>query len=143
MELSSSSVLYDILISDIVAAISGLFGGLSISFFWRPQKLNNHDKIIALLIIIIISISSAFSLVGIISEIIHININQIENAIGLGYLVGAISVGLITLLANFFSNREGNDILDVATELKQAAKSVRRRNAPPQKTLKDKDPPVH
>ncbi|MFJ5333663.1 hypothetical protein ACIPTZ_01760 [Pectobacterium sp. CHL-2024] len=43
-----------------------------------------------------------------------------ENAIGLGYLVGAISVGLVTLLANFFSYRENNDILDAASEIKQA-----------------------
>ncbi|GKW27959.1 hypothetical protein PEC331060_11370 [Pectobacterium carotovorum subsp. carotovorum] len=51
---------------------------------------------------------------------LHVNISKMENAIGLGYLVGAISVGLVTLLANFFSYRENNDILDAASEIKQA-----------------------
>ncbi|MBN3216663.1 hypothetical protein [Pectobacterium polaris] len=140
MDLSTSPIIYGILFSDIIASISGLFGGLSISFFWRPQKLNNYDKFVAALIIIIISISAAFSLVGIIAELLHVNINKVENAIGLGYLVGAISVGLITLIANFFSYRENNDILDVASEIKQARKGVHLINEAQKKTPDDKTP---
>ncbi|MGI8488380.1 hypothetical protein QWJ20_07530 [Pectobacterium sp. S5] len=140
MDLSTSPIIYGILFSDIIASISGLFGGLSISFFWRPQKLNNYDKFVAALIIIIISISAAFSLVGIIAELLHVNINKVENAIGLGYLVGAISVGLITLIANFFSYRENNDILDVASEIKQARKGVHLINEAQKKTPDDKNP---
>ncbi|MBA0216378.1 hypothetical protein H4F33_03525 [Pectobacterium brasiliense] len=142
MDLSTSPIIYEILISDIIASIAGLFGGLSISFFWRPQKLNNYDKFVAILIIITISISAAFSLVGIIAELLHININKVENAIGLGYLVGAISVGLVTLLANFFSYRENNDILDVAAEIKQARKGVHLINEAQKKTPDDKTPPA-
>ncbi|MCU1789631.1 hypothetical protein CUU54_12330 [Pectobacterium polaris] len=140
MDLSTSPIIYGILFSDIIASISGLFGGLSISFFWRPQKLNNYDKFVAALIIIIISISAAFSLVGLIAELLHVNINKVENAIGLGYLVGAISVGLITLIANFFSYRENNDILDVASEIKQARKGVHLINEAQKKTSDDKTP---
>lgn len=140
MDLSTSPIIYGILFSDIIASISGFFGGLSISFFWRPQKLNNYDKFVAALIIIIISISAAFSLVGIIAELLHVNINKVENAIGLGYLVGAISVGLITLIANFFSYRENNDILDVASEIKQARKGVHLINEAQKKTSDDKKP---
>ncbi|MCU1793375.1 MULTISPECIES: hypothetical protein [Pectobacterium] len=140
MDLSTSPIIYGILFSDIIASISGLFGGLSISFFWRPQKLNNYDKFVAALIIIIISISAAFSLVGIIAELLHVNINKVENAIGLGYLVGAISVGLITLIANFFSYRENNDILDVASEIKQARKGVHLISEAQKKTSDDKTP---
>ncbi|MEI7341576.1 hypothetical protein WCT87_08830 [Pectobacterium brasiliense] len=142
MDLSTYPLIYGILISDIIASISGLFGGLSISFFWRPQKLNNYDKFVAILIIITISISAAFSLVGIIAELLHVNINKVENAIGLGYLVGAISVGLVTLLANFFSYRENNDILDVASEIKQARKGVHLVNEAQKKTPDDKTPPA-
>ncbi|MEQ6966927.1 hypothetical protein [Pectobacterium polaris] len=140
MDISTAPIIYGILFSDIIASISGLFGGLSISFFWRPQKLNNYDKFVAALIIIIISISAAFSLVGIIAELLHVNINKVENAIGLGYLVGAISVGLITLIANFFSYRENNDILDVASEIKQARKGVHLINEAQKKTPDDKTP---
>ncbi|MDY4379762.1 hypothetical protein SOV92_18370 [Pectobacterium brasiliense] len=142
MDTSQLPIIYDILISDIIASVAGLFGGLSISFFWRPQKLNNYDKFIAALIIIIISISAAFSLVGIIAELLHVNISKMENAIGLGYLVGAISVGLVTLLANFFSYRENNDILDVASEIKQARKGVHLVNEAQKKTPDDKNPPA-
>ncbi|MFJ5479303.1 hypothetical protein [Pectobacterium carotovorum] len=143
MDTSQLPIIYDILISDIIASVAGLFGGLSISFFWRPKKLNNYDKLIAALIIIIISISAAFSLVGIIAELLHVNISKVENAIGLGYLVGAISVGLVTLLANFFSYRENNDILDVASEIKQARKGVHLVNEAQKKTPDDKKSSGH
>ncbi|GKW02969.1 hypothetical protein ACI51Z_03135 [Pectobacterium carotovorum] len=143
MDLSTSPIIYGILISDIIASIAGLFGGLSISFFWRPKKLNNYDKFVAALIIIIISISAAFSLVGIIAELLHVNISKVENAIGLGYLVGAISVGLVTLLANFFSYRENNDILDVASEIKQATKGVHSIDEAREKTPDDKNSSGH
>lgn len=139
MDTSVLPIIYDILISDIIASISGLFGGMSISFFWRPQKLNDYSKYTSALIIIIISFSSAFSLVGMIAEILHINISKLENAIGLGYLVGAISVGLITLLANFFSHRENNDILDVASEIRQATKGTYPLNDSQEKKLDDKE----
>ncbi|MDX6916169.1 hypothetical protein R9X49_13740 [Pectobacterium carotovorum] len=143
MDTTVLPIIYDILISDIIASISGLFGGLSISFFWRPQKLNDYSKYTSALIIIIISVSSAFSLVGIIAEILHINISKMENAIGLGYLVGAISVGLITLLANFFSYRENNDILDVASEIKQATKGTYLLNDAQEKKSDDKNSVDH
>ncbi|WP_052443940.1 hypothetical protein [Pectobacterium brasiliense] len=135
MDTTVLPIIYDILISDIIASISGLFGGVSISFFWRPQKLNDYSKYTSALIIIIISVSSAFSLVGMVAEILHINFSKLENAIGLGYLVGAISVGLITLLANFFSHRENNDILDVASEIKQATKGNHSINDAQEKNL--------
>lgn len=73
---------------------------------------------------------------------LHINISKMENAIGLGYLVGAISVGLVTLLANFFSYRENNDILDVASEIKQARKGVHLINEAQKETPGDKTPPA-
>lgn len=139
MDTSVLPIIYDILISDIIASISGLFGGLSISFFWRPQKLNDYSKYTSALIIIIISVSSAFSLVGIIAEILHINISKLENAIGLGYLVGAISVGLVTLMANFFSHRENNDILDVASEIRHVKKGTYSVGDAKEKKFNDKD----
>ena len=33
MDTSQLPIIYDILISDIIASVAGLFGGLSISFF--------------------------------------------------------------------------------------------------------------
>ncbi|ASY82120.1 hypothetical protein [Pectobacterium polaris] len=141
MDTSVLPIIYDILISDTIASISGLFGGLNISFFWRPRKLNDYSKYTSALIIIIISASSAFSLVGIVAGILHINTSEIENAIGLGYLVGAISVGLITLLANFFSYRENDDILDVASEIKQTKKGTHSVSGTQEKKHYDNDSP--
>ncbi|GKX42854.1 hypothetical protein SOASR015_18880 [Pectobacterium carotovorum subsp. carotovorum] len=141
MDTSQLPIIYDILISDIIASVAGLFGGLNISFFWRPRKLNDYSNTTSALIIIIISASSAFSLVGIIAGILHINTSEIENAIGLGYLIGAIAVGLVTLLANFFSYRENNDILDVASEIKQARKGTHSISGNQEKKHYDNDSP--
>ncbi|WP_224555975.1 hypothetical protein [Pectobacterium versatile] len=119
---------YNFIISELLAAISGLFGGLSIAFFWQPKKLYKYGTIIAAVIICCISITATFALVGMTAKILRMNASDIDTAMGLGYLVGAISVGLIAFLANFFSNRENKDILDVASELKQATKGNPSRN---------------
>ncbi|WP_233973330.1 hypothetical protein [Pectobacterium versatile] len=128
MDTSVLPIIYDILTSDTITSISGLFDGLNIPFFWRPRKQNDYSKYTSALIII--SASSAFSLVGIISGMPHINTSKIENAIGLGYLIGAIAVGLVTLLANFFSYRENSDILDIASKIKQARKGTQSVSRP-------------
>ncbi|GLY61749.1 hypothetical protein IW01_05360 [Pectobacterium brasiliense] len=113
---------YSFIISEILAAISGLFGGLSISFFWQPKKLYRYGTFIAGVIICCISITATLALVGMAAKILRMNVSDADTAMGLGYLVGAISVGLIAFLANFFSYRENKDILDVASELKQVTK---------------------
>lgn len=113
------------LISQILAAFSGLFGGLSISFFWQPKKLHQHGRLSAGLIICSISVAATFALGGLVSRWLGMNFSQADNAMGLGYGLGIVSVGVIAWLANFFNRREDSDILEIAGELKRVARGLR------------------
>lgn len=33
------------MLSQGLAALAGLFGGLSVSFFWQPKKLHQHGRL--------------------------------------------------------------------------------------------------
>ncbi|CAI8944745.1 hypothetical protein [Kosakonia sp. YIM B13611] len=124
------------LLSQGLAALAGLFGGLSVSFFWQPKKLHQHGRLAAGIIIGAISVSTTFTLGGFIARWLGMNFKDSDIAMGIGYFVGAISVGMIAWLANFFNRREGHDILQVASELKRAARGVKavpRRRAPRRK----------
>ena len=105
------------IISQILATLSGLFGGLSISFFWQPKKLYQYGKFTAGMIIGSISVSTTFALIGLTTRWLKMDFYDADIALGLGYVIGAMSVALIAWLANFFSNRENKDILEIAHEL--------------------------
>lgn len=55
------------LLSQGLAALAGLFGGLSVSFFWQPKKLHQHGRLAAGIIIGAISVSTTFTLGGFIA----------------------------------------------------------------------------
>ncbi|EOC0265748.1 hypothetical protein ACI0ZQ_002904 [Cronobacter dublinensis] len=115
------------LLSQCLAALAGLFGGLSVSFFWQPKKLHQHGRLAAGIIIGAISVTTTFTLGGFISHWLGMNFRDSDIAMGIGYFVGALSVGMIAWLANFFNRREGHDILQVAGELKRVARGVAKR----------------
>lgn len=110
-------------VSKTLAGLAGLFGGLSISFFWQPKKLHQHGRFMAGLIIGGIAVSAAFLLGGSIALWIGVDFTNTDVALGLGYVIGATSVGTISFLANFFDRREDRDILEIATELRAYKKS--------------------
>ncbi|WP_086002479.1 hypothetical protein [Pectobacterium wasabiae] len=118
------------MLSQALAALAGLFGGLSVSFFWQPKKLYQHGRLVAGVIIGAISVSTTFMLGGFIARWLGMNFQDSDIAMGIGYFVGAISVGMIAWLANFFNRREGDDILQVAGELNRV---VRGGNAAPRR----------
>ncbi|EJG0609046.1 hypothetical protein CVY58_RS20665, partial [Cronobacter sakazakii] len=64
---------------------------------------------------------------GFISHWLGMNFRDSDIAMGIGYFVGALSVGMIAWVANFFNRREGHDILQVAGELKRVARGVAKR----------------
>jgi len=111
----------------LLTGIAGFFGGLSISFFWQPKKLHQHGKLAAGAIIGGISVAAAFALGGVVANQLGVNINEADTALGIGYCIGVLSVGVISLIANFFDKREGQDILQVAQELKGKKPVVRRK----------------
>jgi len=114
-----SDVVTTTLVNEGLLAVAGLFGGVSVSFFWQPRKLQQHSRFIAGMIIGSISMCAAFALGGFTARWLKIDLNESDMTLGLGYIVGAISNGLIVWLANFFRRHEQQDIFDVAGELKK------------------------
>ncbi|MGL4722935.1 MAG: hypothetical protein ACRCWW_00250 [Scandinavium sp.] len=122
-----SDVINTTLINEGLLAVAGLFGGVSVSFFWQPRRLQQHSRFIAGVIIGSISMCAAFALGGFTARWLKIDLNESDLTLGLGYIVGAMSNGLIVWLANFFRRHEQQDIFDVAGELK---KRVSRESVP-------------
>ncbi|AUM01921.1 MULTISPECIES: hypothetical protein [Enterobacter] len=113
-----SDIYLPTLISEALLAFSGLFGGVSISFFWQPQRLHQHSRFMAGIIFGGISMGAAVALGGLAARWLKIDLNQADITLGLGYILGAMSNGLIVWLANFFRQHEQRDIFDVASVIK-------------------------
>jgi hypothetical protein len=110
------------LLSKAAATFAALLGALSVSFFYQPKKLHEHGKLAAGAMIGGISVSAAFTLAGIIANQFGVDFTQIDNALGIGYIIGITSVGVIAWVANFLSRREEKDILEVVREIKDGTK---------------------
>jgi hypothetical protein len=123
-------------ISKGAAALAALLGALSVSMFWQPKKLHQHGKLAAGAIIGGISVGAAFALGGLIAKWVGLNFEEIDTALGLGYAIGMMSVGVIAWVANSLERRENHDILEVVEELrgKQGAPKARARKTPARKT---------
>jgi hypothetical protein len=106
------------------AAFAALLGGLSISFFYQPKKLHQHGKLAAGAIIGSIAVASAFALGGVIAHLMGVDFQNIDIALGIGWVIGIASVGIVAWVANFLEKREHQDILEVATEVKAAVRGA-------------------
>lgn len=122
-------------ISKGAATLASLLGALSVSMFWQPKKLHQHGKLAAGAIIGGIAVGAAFALGGLIAKWAGLNFEEIDTALGLGYAIGMLSVGVIAWVANFLEKRESRDILEVADELRgKAARKAPARKTPARKT---------
>lgn len=119
-----------IVIGKIIAALAGLLGGISVSFFYQPQKLVEHGKLAAGAIVGGISVGASFALAGIIAIQLGLDIANTDIALGIGYLVGLVSVGIISWVANFLEKREHKDILEITDEITAVATRVSAKKAP-------------
>jgi hypothetical protein len=127
------------ILSKIFYGIAGLFGGLTLSFFWQPAKLQRHGRIAAGAIVGGASVFCAVVFGSALSIFIGLDPHDANIALAIGGGVGILSVGIISFLANFFDKRENHDILDVAKEVKAVAtgtksKPVRKKPAPKKAT---------
>lgn len=118
-----SDIYLPTLISEALLAFSGLFGGVSISFFWQPQRLHQHSRFVAGVIFGGISMGAAIALGGLAARWLKIDLTQADITLGLGYILGAFSNGLIVWLANFFRRHEQQDIFDVASVIKRKVRN--------------------
>lgn len=118
----SSSAAGGYFLSKFAAGLAGLVGGLSISFFYQPKKLHQHGKLTAGAIIGSIAVSAAFALGGVLAYLLGVDFQNIDIAMGLGWFIGILSVGLVSWVANFLEKRENQDILEVADEVQKAVR---------------------
>lgn len=110
----------------LLSGVAGFFGGLSVSFFWQPKKLHEYGRLAAGAIIGGISVAASMALGGIVASRLRLDMNDADTALGMGYLIGILSVGIISFLANYFDKRDGQDILEVARELKGKKKPAKK-----------------
>jgi len=108
-----------------LTAIAGFFGGLSVSFFWQPKKLHQYGRLAAGAIIGGIAVGASFTLGGFIASYMGMDINQADSALAIGYVVGVMSVFVLSILVNFFEKKEDKDILEVASDMQKSIRGVR------------------
>ena len=113
----SSAIGGGVVASKIFSGLSGLFGGITLTLFWQSKRLQSYSKFIAGAITGSVSVTAAISLTGILASYLNLASTNLDVALGIGYLVGMLSVGVVTLLANFFDKREDKDLLEVVKEV--------------------------
>jgi hypothetical protein len=119
-------------ISKGAVSLAALLGALSVSMFWQPKKLHQHGKLAAGAMIGGISVGAAFALGGLIAKWAGLNFEEIDTALGLGYAIGVVAVGVIAWVANLLEKYENKDIIEVADAFRgkaPAAKTTRRTPA--------------
>jgi hypothetical protein len=105
-------------ITKVITGIAGLFGGIAISIFWQPKKIRQHGMLAAGAIIGALSFGFSFALGGIAARSIGIDLANPDNAMAVGVAIGAISVGVVSFVANWLAKREGKDIGEVIKDVK-------------------------
>ena len=108
-----------------LTAVAGFFGGLSVSFFWQPKKLHQYGKLAAGAIIGGIAVAASITLGGIVSHYMGIDINNSDSSLAVGYVIGVLSVFVLSVLVNFFEKREDKDIFEVASDVRSMGKEFK------------------
>ena len=99
---------------------SGLFGGLSLSFFWQPEKFHKRGAFMAGAMTTAIGMTSTFAIGGAVCSWLGLATQDIDSVMAVGFAIGLSSVGVIGWISNFFDKREDLDIMQIREEFKKA-----------------------
>ena len=99
---------------------SGLFGGLSLSFFWQPEKFHKRGAFMAGAMTTAIGMTSTFAIGGAVCSWLGLATQDIDCVMAVGFAIGLSSVGVIGWISNFFDKREDLDIMQIREEFKKA-----------------------
>ena len=105
------------IVAKIYYGISALFGGLVLSFFWKPDRFKQHTPMAAGAIIGGISVGSGVIFGGAVAVWMGMNPNDANTALAVGGAIGLTAVAIVSWIANFFDKRQGKDILEVVKEV--------------------------
>lgn len=109
-------------LSKLITGIAGLFGGIAISIFWQPKKIKQHGLLAGGAVIGAISFGFAYVFGGAVANVIGMNLNNADNALAIGTVIGAVAVGVVSFVAAWLEKREGQDIAEVIREVKKEIK---------------------
>lgn len=119
------------LIGKIAPTIAALFGGLSLVLFWTPDKLLEKGRIVSIFIAGALSATFGFAFTGVVAMALGVSMQQLDQVVGLAWLLGFGSVAIFNWAANFISNRANSDILEVYEEIKGARATPAKKAAKP------------
>jgi hypothetical protein len=128
------------LVAKLFSSFSAFLGGISIGLFWQPKQLHKYGEFVAGLMIGGMSIGASFALCGIALRMLEIPPTDTESIMGVGYIIGICAVGVLSFIAKFFDNREGQDILEVTQELRKTRAAPKATRKPPTKPRKPRTP---
>jgi MFS family permease len=111
-------------LTKIILGVAGLFGGVAISIFWQPKKIKQKGMLAAVAIIGALSFGFAFAFGGIAARAIGVDLQNPDDAMAVGVAIGAISVGMVSFLANWLSKREDKDIGEVIKDARADIKDA-------------------
>lgn len=126
MEPSTTAAAGGFAITKILQAVAGLFGALSFSFFYRPKAFDDYGKLTVGAIVGGIGVGASVALGGVIIQYLGMDLKSLDAALGIGYITGGMSVGVIGLIANTFKQRENKDLLQIIQELRAAQQPAKK-----------------
>lgn len=109
------------IVAKIYYGISALFGGLVLSFFWKPDRFKQYTPVAAGALIGGISVGSGVIFGGALAVWLGMNPNDANTALAVGGAIGLTAVAIVSWLANYFDKRQGKDILEVVKEVQGKA----------------------
>ncbi len=110
------------LITKLLYALGGIFGGLFMGMLWRPAQMSNYKPLAAGAIIGGLSAGAAVAFGGLIAQAMGLDARGADVAMAVGTGVGLVALGVVGWMANFFNRRQNKDILEVVSEVKGAVK---------------------
>lgn len=121
-------------LSKIYYGIAGLFGGFGLSFFWMPQKLKEHSRLMAGCIIGGLSVGSSVIFGGALAVYLGMNPEDANTALAVGGGIGLMALAVFGMIANTLKKYESKDAFEIVAEIKGKAKPAAKR--PARKTAK-------
>jgi hypothetical protein len=112
-------------ISKIFYAVGGIFGSGSIGAFWQPKALEGYGRYAKGLIIGGVGALAPVMVGSLLAEKLGLDPYSADVGMAIGTVVGLSIMGILAFAANYFKNREGMDIVEVAQEAKAIAKGVK------------------
>lgn len=107
-------------VSKLYYGLSALFCGMVVMFLRNKPTLKNHGRTASGAIVGGVSVGSGVIFGGAVAVWLGMDPNDANTGLAVGGLIGLFAVATISMLANFFDKTEGEDIVEVGTQVRAA-----------------------